>query len=74
MRVPFTKMHGLGNDFVVVRANGLSPPDAAVIRALADRRTGIGFDQLLWLEKPRIAGAAVYYRVFNTDGGEVVFR
>jgi diaminopimelate epimerase len=70
MRLPFTKMHGLGNDFVVVRANGTPPPDAATIRALSDRKTGIGFDQLLWLEKPRIAGAAVYYRIFNTDGGE----
>jgi diaminopimelate epimerase len=70
MRIPFTKMHGLGNDFVVVRATGQAPPPAEVIRALADRKTGIGFDQLLWLEKPRIAGAAVYYRIFNTDGSE----
>ena len=70
MRLPFTKMQGLGNDFVVVRANGMAPPDAAMIRALADRKTGIGFDQLLWLEKPRIPGAAVFYRVFNSDGGE----
>jgi len=70
MRVPFTKMHGLGNDFVVVRAGNASVPDAARIRALADRKTGIGFDQLLWLEKPRMPGAAVYYRIFNTDGSE----
>jgi len=70
MRLPFTKMHGLGNDFIVVRANGAAPPDGPRIRALADRKTGVGFDQLLWLEKPRIAGAAVYYRVFNSDGGE----
>jgi diaminopimelate epimerase len=70
MRVPFTKMHGLGNDFVVVRSGGATPPGAAAIRALADRKTGIGFDQLLWLDKPRITGAAVYYRVFNTDGSE----
>lgn len=70
MRLPFTKMHGLGNDFVVVRANGTSPPPPARIQALADRRTGIGFDQMLWLDKPRLPGAAVYYRVFNTDGSE----
>ncbi|MBM4195623.1 MAG: diaminopimelate epimerase [Gammaproteobacteria bacterium] len=69
MRLAFTKMHGLGNDFVVARGNG-APPDVEVIRALADRRTGIGFDQLLWLEKPRISGSAVFYRVFNTDGSE----
>lgn len=70
MLLPFTKMHGLGNDFVVVRANGASPPPAEAIRRLADRKTGIGFDQFLWLEKPRIPGAAAYYRVFNGDGGE----
>jgi diaminopimelate epimerase len=71
MRLPFTKMHGLGNDFVVIGPNNAAPPPAATIRAWADRRTGIGFDQLLWLDKPRISGAAVYYRVFNADGGEV---
>jgi diaminopimelate epimerase len=70
MRLPFTKMHGLGNDFIVVRANNAAPPQPAVIRALAERRTGIGFDQLLWLEKPRMPGASAYYRVFNADGGE----
>src|SRR5262245_19802590 len=70
MRLPFTKMHGLGNDFVVVRSGGAAPPDSAAIAALADRKTGIGFDQLLWLDKARIAGAAVYYRIFNADGGE----
>ena len=70
MQIPFTKMHGLGNDFVVVRAGNGPPPPAEAIRALADRKTGIGFDQLLWLEKPHIAGAAVYYRIFNTDGSE----
>lgn len=70
MRVPFTKMHGLGNDFVVIKANGNAPPPPEQVRALADRGTGIGFDQLLWLEKPNIAGAATYYRVFNTDGSE----
>jgi diaminopimelate epimerase len=68
----FTKMHGLGNDFIVFDA---AAPDAvpapAVLRALADRRTGIGFDQALMLEPPRRAGTAVYYRIFNADGDEV---
>ena len=70
MLLPFTKMHGLGNDFMVVRANGAAPPPAEIIRALAERKTGVGFDQLLWVEKPRTPGAAAYYRVFNGDGGE----
>lgn len=70
MRVAFTKMHGLGNDFVLIRGDGLALPSADRIRALADRRRGIGFDQLLWLEAPRQAGDDVYYRIFNTDGSE----
>jgi len=71
MRIAFTKMHGVGNDFVVFDA----PPDSllepASLRALADRRTGVGFDQALVLEPPRRAGTAVFYRVFNADGDEV---
>lgn len=70
MRVPFTKMHGLGNDFVLIHGDGLALPSADRIRALADRRRGIGFDQLLWLEPPRQSGDDVYYRIFNTDGSE----
>lgn len=70
MQVPFTKMHGLGNDFVLVRGDGLVPPPAERIRTLADRRRGIGFDQLLWLEKPRRPGDDVHYRIFNSDGTE----
>jgi diaminopimelate epimerase len=70
MRIPFTKMHGVGNDFVLFDA----PPDSllepASLQALADRRTGIGFDQALVLEPPRRAGSAVFYRVFNADGDE----
>lgn len=70
MRIAFTKMHGVGNDFVVFDA----PPDAllepARLRELADRRTGIGFDQALSLEAPRRADTAVFYRVFNADGDE----
>jgi len=70
MQMLFTKMHGLGNDFVVVDAGGYDLPVAATIRGLGDRRTGIGFDQLLWLEPPRLEDADVYYRIFNADGHE----
>ena len=72
MRVAFTKMHGVGNDFVVFDAPPPAPLlEPAALRALADRRTGVGFDQALVLEAPRRAGTAVYYRVFNADGDEV---
>jgi len=72
MRLEFTKMHGLGNDFLVFEAvDGRPLPDAAQLRALADRRTGIGFDQALVLGAPRRPGTRVYYRIFNADGGEV---
>lgn len=68
----FTKMHGLGNDFVVVAANDTDAlPTAKLWRALADRRTGIGFDQALVILPPRQADATAYYRIFNADGGEV---
>jgi diaminopimelate epimerase len=67
--LPFTKMHGLGNDFVVAR--GTVAPAADEIRRIANRYTGVGFDQLLWLEDPRTPGTDVYYRIFNADGGEV---
>jgi diaminopimelate epimerase len=72
MRIDFTKMHGVGNDFVVFDA----PVDESLLRperlrSLADRRTGIGFDQALLLEAPRRADSAVYYRIFNADGDEV---
>jgi len=72
MRIDFTKMHGLGNDFVVFDApssQGLPPPER--FRQLADRHTGIGFDQALILEPARRPGTAVYYRIFNADGAEV---
>ncbi|MGC8520609.1 MAG: diaminopimelate epimerase [Steroidobacteraceae bacterium] len=72
MRVEFTKMHALGNDFAVfdVRAGEL-PFTAAQLAGLADRHTGIGFDQALVLEPPRRPGTAVFYRIFNADGQEV---
>jgi diaminopimelate epimerase len=72
MRVEFTKMHGVGNDFVIFEApvaQRLLAPER--LRALADRRTGIGFDQALLLEPARRADSAVFYRVFNCDGDEV---
>ena len=72
MRIDFTKMHGVGNDFVVFEAPpGGSLPPAERLRQLADRHTGIGFDQALILEAPRRAQTAVFYRVFNSDGAEV---
>ena len=72
MQIAFTKMHGLGNDFVVLEAPpGGALPSASQWRALADRHTGIGFDQALLLEPPRQPGTAVHYRVFNADGSEV---
>jgi diaminopimelate epimerase len=62
-------MHGLGNDFVVLDGSDLRQPlDTATIRRLADRRVGIGFDQLMLLETVR---EPLRYRVFNADGGEV---
>lgn len=70
MQIPFTKMHALGNDFLILRSEDTEPLDAAVIRKLADRHTGIGFDQLLWLEPPRSDGADVFYRIYNRDGRE----
>jgi diaminopimelate epimerase len=73
MRLPFTKMHGLGNDFIVLDApsrDGL-PISAARWRQLADRHRGIGFDQALVLEPPREPGTQAYYRIYNANGGEV---
>lgn len=70
-RIAFTKMHGLGNDFVVIDARKVAIPamTGALARALADRRTGIGCDQLILLEP---SGAADFrMRIFNADGGEV---
>ena len=65
-------MQGLGNDFVVVDAMEQPVPlDTATVRRLADRRTGIGFDQLLLLEKPQHREHAARFRIFNADGGEV---
>lgn len=65
----FSKMHGAGNDFVVIDLrDGSAPPDAAACRALADRHTGVGCDQILTIEAPRSPGAAASYRIWNADG------
>jgi diaminopimelate epimerase len=72
MLLKFTKMHGLGNDFIVFDAPAADVNlDPATFRRLADRRTGVGFDQALMLMPPRAAGTDVYYRIFNSDGSEV---
>ncbi|NNJ91823.1 MAG: diaminopimelate epimerase [Gammaproteobacteria bacterium] len=72
MMLRFSKMHGLGNDFVVFDAttNALSL-SAEQARDLADRHFGIGCDQILIVEKPRTADTEFYYRIFNADGSEV---
>jgi diaminopimelate epimerase len=71
MRAAFTKMHGLGNDFVVLdtRTQPLPPVTAALARALADRRTGIGCDQLIVIDESETADFRM--RIFNPDGSEV---
>ncbi len=72
MALSFSKMHGLGNDFVVFDAvNQPVALDETQLRAIADRRFGIGCDQILLVEPPRRAGTEFYYRIFNADGGEV---
>jgi diaminopimelate epimerase len=72
MRLPFTKMHGAGNDFVVLdftaRPFNLNSQQ---LKALANRQLGIGADQILVVEKPRQADVDFRYRIFNADGGEV---
>ena len=68
-RLRFSKMHGAGNDFVVIDLrDGTPPPDAALCRALADRHMGVGCDQILTVEAPRTATAAASYRIWNADG------
>lgn len=68
----FTKMQALGNDFMVI--NGIERPfdlSSSAIARLADRRFGVGFDQLLLLEPASRDDADFIYRIFNADGGEV---
>ncbi|RDE49225.1 MAG: diaminopimelate epimerase [Candidatus Accumulibacter meliphilus] len=72
MKLTFVKMHGLGNDFVVLdgirQAIELTP---AQLRLLADRHFGVGCDQILLVEAARQPGVDFRYRIFNADGGEV---
>lgn len=72
MRLRFTKMHGLGNDFVVI--DGISQRvrlSADKVRRISDRQLGVGCDQLLLVEIPQSAEADFRYRIFNCDGSEV---
>src|SRR5260370_7532462 len=70
-KVPLFKMHGLGNDFVVLDfRHGAVPVGATGVCALADRRTGIGCDQVILLEPPRHPAARVLMRIRNADGSE----
>ena len=73
MRVAFTKMHGLGNDFVVLDGRDESLPaiNSQFAAAISDRREGIGCDQLIVLDSANAAGADFRMRIFNSDGGEV---
>ena len=72
MNIPFTKMHGFGNDFMVLdqTANKIDL-SAEKIRQLSDRRTGIGFDQVLQIEQASSSDVDFDYRIFNADGEEV---
>ncbi len=72
MLLPFTKMHGLGNDFVVF--DGVSRPvelASEQVRAISERRFGIGCDQVLVLQPGRTPGTDFHFRIYNADGGEV---
>ncbi|MGQ7246435.1 diaminopimelate epimerase [Halomonas sp. V046] len=72
MLLHFTKMHGLGNDFMVVDlVTQRARIDAEEVRRLADRRFGIGFDQMLVVEPPRDPDMDFRYRIYNADGSEV---
>jgi diaminopimelate epimerase len=72
MLIEFTKMHGLGNDFVVIDAISQTISlSSQQIKAIADRHFGIGCDQLLLVEKAENKEAEFRYRIFNADGGEV---
>jgi len=72
MQIEFTKMHGIGNDFVVIDAiNQNIDLTADQVRFIADRHFGVGCDQLLLVERPTCEGAEFRYRIYNADGGEV---
>ncbi len=68
-RLHFTKMHGAGNDFVVLDLrDGTPPPDVDLAARIADRHRGVGCDQILTIEPPRDAASVASYRIWNSDG------
>lgn len=74
--IPFVKMHGLGNDFVVIDSRDPARSNSAALsaaqaQAIADRRTGVGCDQVILLEPPGTGLADAFMRIRNADGGEV---
>ena len=72
MRLEFTKMHGLGNDFVVIDCiTQRAHLETYQIKQIADRHFGVGFDQLLLVEAPTRPDVDFRYRIFNADGSEV---
>ncbi len=72
MKLKFAKMHGLGNDFVVIDAvNQVFGPRPELVRQWSNRFAGIGFDQMLVVERPDCDSADFKYRIYNADGGEV---
>ena len=71
MAITFTKMHGLGNDFMVVRwPDDAALPSAKTVAAWGNRRTGVGFDQLLLLESPTDTTTRARLKVMNSDGSD----
>ncbi|HEX5410968.1 MAG TPA: diaminopimelate epimerase [Terriglobia bacterium] len=68
-KITFTKFHGLGNDFIVTKNNIAGDP-ARLVRSICERRTGVGADGLLFLQKARSAGNHARVRFFNSDGSE----
>jgi diaminopimelate epimerase len=69
MGLAFSKMHGAGNDFVILDLRGgQAPPSPEAVRAIGDRHTGVGFDQLLTIEDSTRDDCVARYRIWNTDG------
>jgi diaminopimelate epimerase len=69
MAIRFSKMHGIGNDFAVLDCRDGQPlPDAGTLRQMGHRHFGIGFDQLLAIDRPQSAEAVAGYRIINQDG------
>ena len=72
VKIPFTKMHGIGNDFIIINQIDVDYHlSKKIIHQLANRRTGVGFDQMLIIEKSSLEHADFKYRIFNADGSEV---